>query len=185
MKTSEKLEANWKAGLWTEIKNGHGEYRLITMKNKYGGFYATFPQDENGSWANHCATATLSPEYIDTRDWQIIRTIHPSELMGPGYEAEQKVRIKPNAKEECEKGDYAWHLEKQKMFEDGFGYVKCGKKSYLDIWNKNRSNWFIFPPTAIEPYFEDEEEKETIEIGGSKYLKREFEEAVKNLKPLE
>ena len=185
MKTSEKLYANWKAGLWTEIKNGQGKYRLITMKTGDGAFHSTYPQAKNDFWANFCATNVLTPEYIDSRDWQIIRTIHPSELMGPGYEVGQKVRIKPNAKELCV-GSKIWKWNMSDMIEDGIGFIKevCGND--WDVWSKDKKDWFTFPTTALEPYFEDE--TEVTEIAGVKYSKADIEALVKSakdLKPLE
>ena len=183
MKTSEKLYANWKAGLWTEIKNGQGKYRLITMKTGDGAFHSTYPQAKNDFWANFCATNVLTPEYIDSRDWQIIRTIHPSELMGPGYEVGQKVRIKPNAKEKCLKEQMGWNEDRIKMFNDGFAFACNSDWTCWRLKCKDQERFTTFPATALEPYFEDE--IETIEIGGKKYSKAEFEKAVKDLKPLE
>lgn len=185
MKTSEKLEANWKAGLWTEIKNGQGKYRLITMKTEDGRFHATYAWEEP-SWPDMLTGKPLTPEYIDSRDWQIIRTIHPSELMGPGYEMGQKVRIKPNAKEECEKAKFVWNQEKRQMAEDGFGLIKAMNNGLYLVWNKDESNFWSFPPSALEPYFEDE--AGVTEIAGVKYRKADIEALVKSakdLKPLE
>ena len=186
MKTSEKLETNWKAGLWTEIKNGQGKYRLITMKTEDGRFHATHPQADNDFWINRCVPIFLAPEYIDSRDWQIIRTIHPSELMGPGYEVGQKVRIKPNAKEECEKLRISWADDKTRTAEDGLGFIKEAWGHDWIVWNKNKKDWFTFPASALEPYFEDE--TGVTEIAGIKYRKADIEALVKSakdLKPLE
>lgn len=56
--------------------------------------------------------------------------------------------------------------------------------SSVVIFEKDKKNYWTFPLWAIAPAIE-EESKETIKIGDQTYFKSEFEEATKNLKPIE
>lgn len=189
MKTSEKLLTNNSVGLWTMVKDLEQDlYALFTTKDGNGEIRCSGWHDSTQEAIYYAgALPGHSESYIDSMNLQIIRTIHPSELMGPGYEIGQKVRIKPNAKEECEKYNLGWPEAKARMAEEGWGsagrYVCIAT---LDLQNKEKSDYFTFPFTALEPYFEDE--TGVTEIAGIKYRKADIEALVKSakdLKPLE
>jgi len=183
MKFSEKLEANWKAGKYTLVKDlADGEFALFTTKDQRGSVRNTlWTSQEKDTLFAHTQDVTIDKSELDKMNLKIIRTIDPMELMGSGYEEGQKVRILPNAKEECEKYELGWPIDKARMAEDGWGYMEAHYSFTYEVRTKDRSKRFTFPPSAIEPYFEDEE---TVKIGEVTYNKAEFEEAVKNLKPI-
>lgn len=185
MKFSEKLEANWKARKWPLVKDlDEDTYSLFTTKDIHGNVRNSYwCLTEQGALYSGIADLAYRPENIDSKNLQIIRTIDPMELMGPGYELGQKVRILPNAKEECEKWDIFWSENHQLMLEDGVGAYSGTKDAALKLFYKDDDKWACFPPSALEPYF-DEEMVETVKIGEVTYNKAEFEEAVKNLKPV-
>jgi len=185
MKFSEKLEANWKAGKYTLVKDlADGEFALFTTKDQRGSVRNTlWTSQEKDTLFAHTHDVTIDKSELDKMNLKIIRTIDPMELMGSGYEEGQKVRILPNAMELCEKAGLGGfiNVDKQLAVKDGFGFFKLTAGLSYGIYNKDKGNWFNFPPSAIEPYFEDEE---TVKIGEVTYNKAEFEEAVKNLKPI-
>jgi hypothetical protein len=194
MKFSEKLEALWKAGKWPLVKDTErNQFTLFTTKDLQGHLRrSNFSGTEREALYQHVGKYGLRPESIDELaeedNWQIIRTIDPMELMGSGYEKGQKVRILPNAKEECEKVGIVWFDQSMgKMLKHKVGDFQAlesgAARVRLQIGSTGYS--YIFPLSAIEPYFEDEE---VTEIGGVKYSKADIEALVKSakdLKPLE
>lgn len=183
MKTSEKLEANWKAGLYTMVKDlDEDTYALFTTKDESGNVRNSYWKrtEEEALFSGVEALAYILGS-LGAKNLQIIRTIHPSELMGPGYEVGQKVRIKPNAKEECLKNGLQWTLadEKEELIKKGYGFIK--ERQGQDWLLEGGYEGLMFSVTAFEPYFEDEE---VTEIDGVKYSKADIEALVKSAKDL-
>lgn len=118
---------------------------------------------------------------INSSDWTIVKTIDFASL-GEGYEVGEKVRILPNAKEECGKTECGWDKKREEIANKGYGIISG--IAGADYLLKSEDGYCrVFSRTCLEPYFEDEV-KETIKIGESVYDKKEFEEAVKDLKKL-
>ena len=185
MKTSEKLAAYHKVGKFTLVENSSAKFRLVTFRTADGGFVCTYAKKSEAEALEAPPTSVLQSEYIDSRDWKIIRTVDPMELMGPGYDKGQKVTILPNAKEECVGLGLGWNPRMTMMLKDGFGFIKQVNSWVYLVWNKERSDYWNFPKTALEPYFEDE--IETIEIEGKTYSLSDIGELVQkaeNLKPI-
>ena len=164
MKFSEKLEANYQAGLFTRVQRENGDFQLFSTKDCEGEL-------RRSGWWNIEKDAIscqgdkdgCSLEAIDRNakkdNWKIVRTIHPSELMGEGYKEGQKVRIKENAEKECDRTGFHWDSEIEQMSKDGFGFIK--ERSGLDweVYSKDKDCYWTFPETALEPFFEDKKEE--------------------------
>lgn len=183
MKFSEKLEANWKVGKYTLVKDLHdGEFALFTTKDRRGSIRNTlWASQEKDTLFDHTHDVTIDKSELDKMSLQIIRTIDPMELMGPGYEEGQKVRILPNAKEECEKSGVHWNRWRDELAKRGYGFINMRVGSDWALDSMNCTDTWIFPASTIEPYFEDEE---VTEIAGVKYSKADIEALVKSAKDL-
>lgn len=180
METSQKLLAHHKVGKFTLVESSGGGFRLITFITPNGNFVCTYPKPTEAEALKGVSASSLTPEYIDSRGWKIIRTVDPMELMGGGYEKGQKVRILVDAKDLCLKHNLSWNGYKESMLEDGFGFIKGLSGSDWAVFNKDKSDYFAFPPSAIEPYFDEE----VTEIAGVKYSKADIEALVKSAKDL-
>ena len=162
MFTYDDAQYNWEKGYYSLVKNKDGRYCLFSTKDsdgdlRYSGWWTTEKQvlkyfsDGNGYIKKRFN------DFSKADSWQLVRTIHPNELMGEGFKVGDRVKILPNAKEECEKYSLSFFGERQKVADKGFGKItNIGSLDYkIDGW--------IFPLTALAPYQENPHSKETIE----------------------
>jgi len=163
MKLSEKLEANFQAGLFTMMTREDCWVNLFSTRSWDGslrnsGWFFTEGEAIKSQGSN-CGYSTGSIDVLVKRDnWSIFRTIHPTELLPCDYKKGDKVRIKANTKEMCERVGLSWGGNMGQMLKDGFGFIKDRVGTDWEIWDKKEVGWYIFPPSVLEPYFEDEED---------------------------
>jgi hypothetical protein len=150
------------------------EYAIISniRPNNYGwtGWRKTI--EETKRWIG-----CYSIDESNFKDWEIVDAF---DFEQPSFKGIDKVLILPNAKEECEKEDMDWNEKKEEMV-GGVFEVKKVFITYCNVWNKDKSDYWSFPKSCLSYPFE---EIETIKIGNKEYDKKEFEEATKNLKPI-
>lgn len=157
----EKLLANWEAGYCTILK-WNVFFKIISTK------YADGFRSAGSSCAIEAARAHIGYSHLLESDikelekegWEIVGTIHCTELFGEGLKIGQKVRIK-------EGGEIVRIL---------------GKDFGLYIISADGDTRGFFSAEALEPYYD---EPETIEIDGKKYDKAQVEEKLKELNPIE
>ena len=165
MNLREKLDIIHNVGRWTMLMDDEGEFCLFSTRDEDGNLR------DSGWWktkkeAIECQRGFCGylPEdfdyYAKEENWRIVRTGTPEEFDNvEGYKEEDKVRI---------------------VGKDSVRFIKGKSGGDWRIWNKDRTNWIFLPPSAIEPYFEDEEEEEMVEVKISKStLKTALEELKK------
>lgn len=161
--------ANWEAGYYTVVQDNFGNFCLFSTKNENGtlrhsGFLLILEDaiTNTGSFSGYSKDIIL--EVAKDDNWKIIDTIHPSELMGSGLKPGQKVRIKENAKEECEKYHLGWNEHMGKMVGKICEVMKKLGSDYT-IYNGNKTDFWLFPPTALSPVYEDDTKTTWLEEG--------------------
>ena len=97
---SQQLQYNWERGFYSVVQDSTKRYSLFTTKDEQGGIihspFFFFKED--------CLTnlgtmgSMVEKEEIKNYEWKIVDTIHPSELMGKGFQVGDKVTI-PTSKE--------------------------------------------------------------------------------------
>lgn len=181
MKLSEKLLTNYRCGKMTVVQDNNNKlYCIFSTPDSDGGLRESdWDITIEGCMQSVGNYHGNTKRNIDEQNWSIIKTIDFASL-GEGYRKGERVRILPNAKEECEKGAM-WDDDMAQMIKDGCGFIAEKNGGDWGVWNKDRSGWFYFPCTCLEPYFED---KETIKIGNRTYDKGEVEKALSGIKSL-
>lgn len=94
----DSLLYNWERGFYSVVKNKHNKYQIFSTKDPKGMLKKTRISTDleelksliGEEWgeSNEC----FSDEY-DERNWKIVDTIHPSELMGKGFQVGDVVRV--------------------------------------------------------------------------------------------
>lgn len=147
--TYERLMTNWDKGLYTLVIDKNEYYRLFSTKDEDGNLrFSGFCSIKQEAISRNGEYNGYNQEDIEQRseenDWRIVRTIHPSELMGKGFKVEDKVRVR--------KGEYKGKIGKVKGVNGNFVYIRM-KHSVGNFYSDR-----------LEPYFEDEEETVTVQI---------------------
>lgn len=168
MNIYDQLIANWEAGYYTVVQS-EGSFIIFSTKDRDGNlrnssWYSSIEEAKNsiGYWSGPTQDNIL--EVAKLNNWKIIDTIHPTELMGAGLEPGQKVRIKKNAKEECEKFDVDWNNNKEKMV-NKICEVKNRDGNDYAIYIFDKSDYWTYPPSALSPVYEDDEKSTWLEEG--------------------
>ena len=176
----EKLLKNYETGKATVIKGRNNEYSIFTTLNDKGcirKYDWGISIDKVIEIINlyFCSEEEIN-ECSENENWKIVKTIDAVEFFGQdGFKKGDKVRILPNAKEECKKSDLSWSEVKQKMVDSGFGYFyERNGDAYL-IKDEKGENW-LFPRQCVEYYFEeDDDDKEYDDNNGEKWLLKKLE----------
>jgi len=167
MNLRQKLDIIHNVGRWTMLTNDDGEFCLFSTRDNGGDLR------DSGWWktkkeAIECQRGFCGylPEdfdyYAKEENWRIVRTGTPEEFdKVEGYKEGQKVRITENT------------------IGNGFGFIEERYKDNWRVSNENKDDWHTFPASAIEPYFEDEQEEEMVEV---KTFKSTLKTALEELK---
>lgn len=96
----EKLMYNWERGFYSVVKDKNGFYWIISTKKEdfgTGGFRRSISSNDIEECKLTVGDSALTGEQIGTCEekcgWKIVDTIHPSELMGKGFQVGDKVII--------------------------------------------------------------------------------------------
>ncbi len=178
MKFSEKLLKNWECGLYTLIRTCLDTYIVFSTKYsntviRHSGFWS----DKNmaleyiGSYTKSLLTIDTSAE----RDnWKIIKTIHPSELMGKGFEKGQKVRFRKDIDKIFRVHGRNYNDRHMEMVERGYGYFNRYLLGEYTVHGEkhDKYNYETFPIAVIEPCFEESDTVEITVEGKTKTISR-------------
>lgn len=106
MTLAEQLEYNWERGFYSVVKDKQGLFWIVSTKMEdlgTGGFRRSLGSNDIEECKASVGSSALTGEQIDICEekcgWKIVDTIHPSELMGKGFQVGDKVKINM-------KGDY-------------------------------------------------------------------------------
>ena len=139
MTLQQQLNYNWERGFYSVVKDKFGEFAVFTIARSPGGFECT----DFFSTAERAKNFTFRCEVYDLRKLdgaEIVDTIHPSELMGNGFQVGDKVyMISDKEKKEFE-------IEEVDIDQDGL--VALGG--------------MLFNPIHLKPVLPVEEEKITV-----------------------
>uniref|UniRef100_A0A6H1ZGR0 Uncharacterized protein n=1 Tax=viral metagenome TaxID=1070528 RepID=A0A6H1ZGR0_9ZZZZ len=168
-------------GYFALVKNEDDEVKIFSTETSDGNVRSSdwCVSEKKALDSLGCTSYSKSEidEYSKKNNWQIVRPIHVTEILpGRGFKEEEKVKILPNAKEECENLKIGWNGQMNQMVKDGYGYFHSHNGLNLRIWNKDKSDYWIFYPTTIAPIIKETKEitlDEALEL-----LKKEYGEDV-------
>lgn len=94
MTLQQQLEYNWERGFYSVVKNNKSEYAIVT-RECYGRIDNGFERTDWHTSVDEAKKYIFDCDYIcDKNDnYEIIDTIHPSELMGKGFQVGDKVEV--------------------------------------------------------------------------------------------
>uniref|UniRef100_A0A6M3KY40 Uncharacterized protein n=1 Tax=viral metagenome TaxID=1070528 RepID=A0A6M3KY40_9ZZZZ len=169
-------------GYFALVKNEDDEVKIFSTETSDGNVRSSdwCVSEKKALDSLGCTSYSKSEidEYSKKNNWQIVRPIHVTEILpGRGFKEGEKVKILPNAKEEREKVGIYWTDEKEQMAKDGYGYFVSYFGSNFCIQNKDKTDYWSFPPTAIAPILERKTKEVTLEEA-LELLKKEYGEDV-------
>lgn len=98
MSLYQDLEYNWERGFYSVVHSKKdGLYQIFSTKDFYGDLrmsdgYETVEEAKKNIGERTGYTKEEFKEYF-TSDWEIVDTIHPSELMGKGFQVGDRVKV--------------------------------------------------------------------------------------------
>lgn len=94
-KLYDQLLYNWERGFYSVVKDKDDDYQVFSTKDSDGYFRGSDSWETKEEASRYIGEVCYSPEEIeadsDYYKWQIVDTIHPSELMGKGFQVGDKV----------------------------------------------------------------------------------------------
>ena len=91
MTLQQQLEYFWERGYYSKLVNKYGGIGIVSTKREDGIFrFSTF-NESIGEAKSYLGASSL--EFYDLEGCEIIGTVHPSELMGKGFQVGDKVTI--------------------------------------------------------------------------------------------
>ena len=165
MEFSEKLIKNWECGLYSLVENNTSEYRLFSTMYSDTHFRHSSVWSVEKNAINYAGHYDISLSVIDSNaklhGWKIVRTIHPSELMGKGFVEGQKIAFRKDIEKIFEKHGRNMYSSDKNIVKDGYGYFEKYLLGECEIYNKDKFVSKVFPIEAIRPF---SEESDTVEI---------------------
>jgi len=185
MKNSEIIKKYLDYGfkvLVKDLKDEENPYSVVCFYDKEG-FYI-------GSWESTVKEAKGSPwgsteefnvfdrdgDYPATELTPVVekpKRFKPGDLVDIAEEYREVLRIGTHSLN-CMIGDVGLEVEKYDV----------ESHSYL-IYQKDKTSCWSFPAWCVLPHIQEREKVDTIVIGGIKYDKKEVEERLKNIKPIQ
>ena len=155
-------------GYFALLKDNDGDLAVFSNETSDGKVRCSGWRDSEKRAMDYIGNLSFSKSQIDEyskkNNWQIVRPIHVTEILsGRGFKEGEKVKILPNAKEEREKVGIYWTDEKEQMAKDGYGYFVSYFGSNFCIQNKDKTDYWSFPPTAIAPILERKTKEVTLD----------------------
>ena len=94
-----KLIKNWECGLFTVVKDKDNNYTVFTFKDEDGKILNNYWGETKEEALNDLSgdsyySIERTSFLAETKKWEIICTIHPSELMGKGCKVGDKVGVR-------------------------------------------------------------------------------------------
>ena len=88
-----QLEYNWERGFYSVVQDSTKRYSLFTTKDEQGGIIHSpfFYLKEDCLTNLGTMGSMIDEELVKSWEWKIVDTIHPSELMGKGFQVGDKV----------------------------------------------------------------------------------------------
>lgn len=169
MSTAEQILAHLSVGACVVVKRKDNQYCVFSpLKDNFGDFRCSgFEPDIKGAKVDigkYMGLVKGSIEDLSEEDnWQIVETYY---LPLQPFKVGDRVRVRENAKEECEKWGYDWHEEKSKMVGGIFELVGLYSGNY------NVANC-AFPHSALELVFKNPDpflgKTATLKLNGKEY----------------
>jgi len=156
------------------------------VKDKKDRQYAIFSpfKDEDGNYRDSgwldsvkdakqyigdCCDYSLQDIKKESKNWTLLKPIFfPPEI---SVQEGDKVMIMSNAESECERWGWDWDDKMKKMVGKVLEIKSVGS-NIVNVWNKDKSDFLIFPKTSICYSFkkqEDDTKKDIITVNGVKY----------------
>lgn len=154
MTLQQQLEYNWERQVYSVVKDINGFYWIISTKVEdlgTGGFRRSVGSSHLSECKLTVGDSALTGEQIDDCEekcgWKIVGTIHPSELMGKGFQVGDKVKIFESPEPE---------------YDGEIHTVKRIEADMIGIQGDNHAFMHYFPYCCLKPVLPVEEEKITV-----------------------
>ena len=92
-----KLLYNWERGYYSVVKTDYNCYVIFSTKNLDGELRCSLVSATINAAKNTIGcegSVSLATSEVNLSGWKIVDTIHPSELMGKGFQVGDKVEYK-------------------------------------------------------------------------------------------
>jgi len=156
----ELLNLKLNSGEIVIFQNDNNYKAIGGSKDEYGnwrssGWYVAIEECKNNIEEYYGYTQEELKKYLET--WKYVESYYPTHYIIP---VGTKVLILPNAEEECEKLNLEWNEGKEEMVGQICEIKEIGGLNYY-IWNKDKSDYWLFPQTAFVIAWEDEDDEIT------------------------
>jgi len=96
MTLQQQLEYNWERGFYSVVKTEKGNYVIFSTKNHEGELRCSLVSQTKEGAINTIGiegSVAFATADVNLSGWKIVDTIHPSELMGKGFQVGDKVEV--------------------------------------------------------------------------------------------